>query len=325
MPRISRRHMLGVVGLGMVATSCGEPPLPDAPHPTTSPETAVESRAVDLRSAQVSTVAKRALPRKVVGGYWPLWKPDAVRLRDLPSAFNVIYLFAGVPRGEPGAVALDPAGDARGAEHNLVADIAYARASQGRSVLLSVGGASRGIGFDSRATSARFVSSVRIVVDRLGGIDGLDLNTFEADATPNLAEYSWISRQLKSAYGPRFAITSPPAPWSPADRKFCQAMVGAGLMDLCGPQYYDGAGLATPAHITGDIGNWVNLVGADKLCVGFGIGDAGDYMTIDQCVATWNTVRAAHPAIRGAFVWNVATDESNGWGFANRLGPLVLR
>ena len=52
-------------------------------------------------------------------------------------------------------------------------------------------------------------------------------------------------------------------------------------MDLCGPQYYDGAGLATPAHITADIGNWVNLVGADKLCVGFGIGDAGDYMTID--------------------------------------------
>jgi hypothetical protein len=95
-------------------------------------------------------------------------------------------------------------------------------------------------------------------------------------------------------------------------------------MDLCGPQYYDGAGLATPAHITGDIGNWVNLVGADKLCVGFGIGGAGDYMTVDQCVATANTVRAAHPTIRGAVGWNVATDESNGWGFANRLGPLVL-
>jgi len=129
MTRISRRHVLGVVGLGVVATSCGEAPLRGAPHPTTSPE----SRAVDLRSAQVSTVAARALPRKVVGGYWPLWKPDAVRLRDLPGAFNVVYLFAGVPRGEPGAVALDPAGDARGAERNLVADIAHARGAQGRS------------------------------------------------------------------------------------------------------------------------------------------------------------------------------------------------
>ena len=164
---------------------------------------------------------------------------------------------------------------------------------------------------------------MRTIVDRLGGLDGVDFNTFEADTTPNLTEYSWISSELKSVYGQSFAITSPPAPWKPADRRFCQAMVAAGLMDLCGPQYYDGSGLATPAYITGDIGQWVDLVGADKLCIGFGINSLGDYMSVDQCVSTWNTVRSAHPGIRGAFVWNVATDESSGWGFANRIGPLV--
>jgi chitinase len=347
-PPISRRHLLGIVGLGMVATSCGAPQtvgpslldLPSTPTvsptsarrtaatTTTSPTTAAVPPAVDEQAqhigvSRIQAARGRGLPRKVVGGYWPLSQPDAIRLRDLPAGFNLVYLFAGVPRGAPGEVVLDPAGNGRGAQQNLVADIAAARSTQGRSIVLSVGGAGGGIVFDSRATSSRFVTSVRGIVDGLGGIDGVDLNTFEADATPNLTEYSWISSQLKSAYGQSFAITAPPAPWKLTDRAFCKAMVTAGLLDLCGPQYYDGAGLATPDYITGDIGQWVDLVGADKLCIGFGVNNPGDYMTTDQCVSTWNTVRSAHPDIRGAFVWNVATDESNRWGFVNRVGSLV--
>jgi chitinase len=271
------------------------------------------------------TPRRAGLPRRIVAGYWPAFRDDVVRVVDLPRQYNVVYLFAAVPQGATGTVVWRPPGDGRGAATHLVSDIAYARSFQRRSVVLSAGGAGAGISFTSRTESDRFLRSISGIVTALGGVDGIDLNTFEADATPRFAEYAWIARQLKTEYGPDFAVTAPPAPWNERDQQFCAEMAVAGLLDLCSPQYYDGPGLAVENYVIGNIAGWANLVGPERLCVGFGVDPSvpDRYMSPEQCASTWRAVDLAHPGLRGAFAWNVATDERTGWGFAGRVGALV--
>lgn len=296
-PAFSRRALLaGTASLGLSAFSCG------------------------------ASVERPPLPAKVVAGYWPTWVPDAIRVRDLPAEYNVVHLFAATPRGTSGDVAWQPPGDGRGARTNLRTDIAFARRSQGRAVLLSVGGAGHGITFDSRATSTRFVDGLRRIIDtELGGVDGVDLNTFEDKHRPNLDEYSWISEGLKSAYGEAFAVCAPPAPWRDTDRAFCRDMAGAGLLDLCGPQYYDDPGLTSTQYIVDSVGEWAGLVGATRLYVGFGIISGPPlYMTVERCADAWCRVQQAVPGVRGAFCWNTAADDAGGWRFASEVGRLVL-
>ena len=278
-----------------------------------------------LMSLPGDTPRRSGLPRRIVAGYWPAFQKDVIRIVDLPRAYNVVYLFAVVPQGAAGTVGWRSPGNGRGAATHLLSDIAYARSFQGRSVVLSAGGAGAGISFSSRTESDRFVRSIREVITTLGGVDGVDLNTFEADAAPRFPEYAWIARQLKTEYGPDFAVTAPPAPWSERDRQFCAEMAAAGLLDLCSPQYYDGPDLAVQDYVVGSIGEWAGLVGPKRLCVGFGVAPSTPdrYMSPEQCASTWQAVDAAHAGLRGAFAWNDATDEATGWGFAGRMGSLV--
>lgn len=278
-----------------------------------------------LPSSGTSVPAVGALPARVVGGYWPAWPAEAIRVRDLPAAYTVVHLFAAAPSGASGTVAWPAAGDGRGARTHLVADIREARSVQRRSVLLTVGGAGAGIAFTARAISTRFVDSVRRIIDGdLGGVDGLDLNTFESGIVPDLDEYAWIVGRLRSTYGPGFAITAPPAPWRDEDKAFCRDLAGAGLLDLCSPQYYDGPGLAEERFVVESVREWAALVGPHRLGVGFGlVSESGDQMSPARCATTWHHVWAAVPGIRGAFAWNVAADEATGWAFARDVGPLV--
>ncbi|MGK3965403.1 glycosyl hydrolase family 18 protein [Sorangium sp. So ce118] len=267
-----------------------------------------------------------ALPAKVVAGYYPNWTPSPVRIRDVDSNYNLIYLFAAKPvggsPGTTGAVVWTPPGDGRGAATNLNADIQYARTTQGRKIILSVGGAGAGMSFPDRQKSQTFVDSVVDIYNDLGGFDGLDWNTFEADQEPDTAEMKWISLELKQRF-PGFIITAPPAPWNERDKRFCKEMVDAGAMDYAAPQYYDGPDLDQQAYIVNSVNEWVSLLGPTHVVVGFGIWDQPNYMSIDEAIPTWNEVEVNHPTLRGAFDWQIHIDESLGWPFADRIGPLV--
>jgi chitinase len=193
---------------------------------------------------------------------------------------------------------------------------------QGRRILLSVGGGGGGMSFPDRGKSQRFVDSVAGLYQQFGGFDGLDWNTFEGEQLPDTDEMAWISLELKRRY-PGFVITAPPAPWNPRDQAFCAAMLARGALDYCAPQYYDGPGLDQQAYIADSVAQWIGLLGAEHVVVGFGIWDQPNYMSIDEAISTWNQVRAATPSVRGAFDWNVDLDEGQGWPFATRLAPLV--
>ncbi|AUX29875.1 uncharacterized protein SOCE836_019680 [Sorangium cellulosum] len=266
------------------------------------------------------------LPEKVVAGYYPNWTPSPIRIRDINSQYNVIYLFAALPvggsPGTTGAVTWTPPGDGRGAATNLNADIQYARTTQGRKILLTVGGAGNGMSFPTREKSEAFVDSVVDIYNSLGGFDGIDWNTFEANQAPDTSEMIWISLELKRRF-PGFIITAPPAPWKDVDKTFCEAMVKAGAMDYAAPQYYDGPDLDQQEYIVDSVNEWVSRLGARHVVVGFGISDETNYMSIDEAIPTWNELESNHPTLRGAFDWQIHLDESYGWPFADGIGPLV--
>jgi len=275
---------------------------------------------------QTTCSSTPAAGKKIVAGYYPNWTPAPLRIRDINARYNVIYLFAATPvggaPGTTGAVTWTAPGDGRGAATNLKADIAYARATQGRKIMLSVGGAGNGMSFPNRSKSQAFVNSIVAIYQQLGGIDGMDWNTFEGSQAPDTSEMIWISRELKRLY-PGFLISAPPAPWNPVDQEFCRAMVAAGAMDYAAPQYYDGPDLATPAYVVTNVRQWVTLLGASHVVVGFGINNATNYMTGAQAVSAWSQVKNNSPDIGGAFDWEINTDEMQGWPFANGVGPLI--
>jgi chitinase len=264
---------------------------------------------------------------KVVGVYYPNWTPSPPRIRNLDANYNLVYLFAATPvggaPGTTGAVTFTPPGDGLGAATNLVADIQYARKTQGRKIMLSVGGAGNGMSFPNRGKSQAFLDSVVAIYNQLGGIDGLDWNTFEGSQAPDTSEMIWISLQLKQRF-PGFIISAPPAPWNSVDKVFCQAMVNAGAMDYAAPQYYDGPGLADPAYVVPNVAEWVALLGASHVVIGFGINpSAANYMTPAAAITIWNQVRAASPTIHGGFDWEISTDVAQGFPFAHGVGNLI--
>lgn len=280
----------------------------------------------DNKTSSVRVVSTTTAP-KVTGTYYPDWEPSPLRIRDVNINDNLIYLFAARPVGGPpgttGAVYFTMPGDGRGAATHLVEDIAYARTTQHRRIMLSVGGAGNGMSFPTRTKSQTFVNSIVSIYNQLGGFDGLDWNTFEGSQSPDTSEMIWISQQLKNMY-PGFMISAPPAPWNPVDKTFCKSMLDAAVLDYCAPQYYDGPNLAEPDYVVGNVDEWVTLLGAEHVVVGFGINSAPNYMSRAQAIDTWNRVEAAHPTIHGGFDWENGTDETQNWPFANGVAPLIL-
>lgn len=268
------------------------------------------------------------LPARVLAGYYPAWYESPARLRDIDPHYGLVYLFAARPvggtPGTTGAVYWKAPGDGRGAAAHFKEDLQHARRVQGRKVILSVGGDGNGMSFPERAKSRAFVASIVDLYRQFGGIDGLDWNTFQSNQRPDTAEMIWISLELKRLY-PGFIISAPPAPWSSIDQRFCHDMLSAGALDYCAPQYYDGPNLADPAWVAANVDQWVKLLGAAHVMVGFGINNAPNFMSDAQVAGTWRELQRRHPDLRGAFNWELATDESQGWPFARKIGPLVLQ
>jgi chitinase len=297
--------------------------------PYTCPAAATTTAPVASTTTASTTTAATttaSTSTKVIAGYWTNWTPSAVRIRDINLYYNVIYLFSAVPvggsPGTTGAVSWTPPDDGRGAATNFVSDIQYARKTQGRKIILSVGGAGNGMSFPYRAKSQAFVDSIVSLYKQFGGFDGLDWNTFEASQTPDTSEMIWISLQLKSLF-PGFIITAPPAPWNPTDLAFCTAMVKAGALDYAAPQYYDGPGLSDPSYVATNIDQWVSQLGEAHVVLGLGIWNQANYMTISDARNAWSQVNTKHPNVQGVFNWQIANDENQQWGFANTFGALI--
>jgi|GEM_PF-5378789 len=285
----------------------------------------VPGQGAQAQPASRATTAPAGLPEGVVGGYWTYW--SAPRLRDVPVEFNTVYLFSARPvGGQPGSTGAVFFEQFVQSEASLVEDIALLR-SQGRSVILSVGGAGEYLNIGSPARRDAFVESVVGIYERLGGFDGLDWNIESADLP--VREMVEASQALKARFGQGFAITTPPAPWRVEEMAFVEALRDAGVLDLVTPQYYDLTGLSTEAarrdYAVETISRWVTAAGgADRVGFGFrNVGAASHTMTVESAVEVWERATARHPDLRGAMVWSIDLDRSIDYRFARDVGFLA--
>lgn len=268
---------------------------------------------------------------RFAGAYLADWAYGTIPLANFSQNWNFLLVFSARPTGN-GSFAWQSA---------TPTGISTVR-GRGQRVILSFGGAGATFDFLTRTHSQNFVNSVRAINTQWGGtltspaFDGVDFNTFEADAVRNSAEYIWMGHELKRIFGFNFIVTAPPTPnWGGRDHQFCRDVLAAGAFDFVSPQYYDG-GLATSYNILDapetSITWWVNNIAggdASKIGVGFGItwpgAGASDYMTWQAIHSVWNTLESRHPSLRAAWIWRSDFDANyNGGNFAATVSPDVL-
>jgi hypothetical protein len=257
----------------------------------------------------------------VVGGYWTWWSnaPSPARLHP---AYNVLYLFHAEP--DPSATYRGEALRWRGPRSTTFRAALADWRSAGGCVLLTVGGADAQVPLPDRVTTQRVLASIAALHTELGGFDGVDWNTYEGDPAPPTSELVWASAQLKRAYGPDFAITTPPAPRVASDRAHCRGMLDAGVLDLVAPQCYDAPGSWDPGEVAGTLRWWAaGLGGADRLAVGVGLPGAVAGAPTGPALPAWERVRDALPEIRGAYAWDLSADAATGWAFAEEVGGAI--
>jgi chitinase len=279
-----------------------------------------------MAAPAAQAVGLSTMPAKVLGCYYTAWDTGTFRITDVPTDFNVIYLFHCKPAGAAVDGSWNNVGDGSFMfeySNDVTRDQVQACRTRGQKVLLTVGGAGAGYAWDNRDKSTSFVTSFKAIADQLGGVDGIDFNNYDAGIVTagNFAAVStemvWIAQQLKAAYGDDFAVTSPPQPNDMLQQSLMATLKNAGVLTYAAPQFYDWNGFNAVGYIKNAIDSWAALVGEGHLAVGLSA-NYSNGPSMDDCAREWAAVKAAHPGIRGMFCWSAQTNlqGGNAWGSA---------
>lgn len=277
-------------------------------------------------SALTAPAPVDGFPTKVVGAYYETYDYANTPIDQLSNLINVVYLFTAHPQGTPVNGNYNNVGngsftwDDAGAAHCTAIKIQAAR-SQGKKVIMTVGGSQNGFNFTTRQQADNFITSFGVMYNQAGGVDGCDFNNFEAGVGSSATEMVYIATRLKALYGGNnFAITCPPAPdasFAPNDRVITKALSDAGVLTYAAPQFYDTSVFKPAGVVSGYINQWVTHLGdPQKVVAGLssnysGIGQpAGSYnqaLTQAETEREVTTFLAAHPLLRGVYFWTTKT------------------
>lgn len=257
----------------------------------------------------------------VMGVYFEVYFGEDIT--QVPETFNTVYAFHAKPNGTPVSGSYTNQGNGSWQFQNFdtvtAARVQTVRA-RGQRVILTLGGAQAGYVYDNRTKSDNALASIYDIIAALGGIDGIDWNNYEARIMAPVqsafaTEMIYMSDALKTQYGSDFIISTPCQPSYPEDRFVCEAMVDAGVLDYAAPQFYDWDGFNAAGVISGRIAEWVTLIGAPQVVVGLGASYSNGPSLAD-CQREWNTIKTAHPTIRGMFGWSHRSNFAAGnvWG-----------
>jgi chitinase len=296
------------------------PAAAPAPAPAMAPANAPHAPAPEA----APTDQAGPLPAKMLGCYYTTWDTGRFKITDVPLDFNLIFLFHSKPNGTPINGNWNNVGNGSfyfEHYHDVPVESIQACRRRGQKVILTVGGAHAGYAWDNRTKSRNFVESFKSMYARLGGVDGIDFNNYEAtilhggNLAAVTAEMIWIAGELKSLYGRNFAVMSPPQPSAPEQQHLMAEMARAGVLDVAGPQHYDWVGFNAPGYIKGRIDIWNRLIGADKTMVGLSA-NYSNGPSLQDCIREWDAIKAAYPNIRGMFCWSAQTNLAGGnlWG-----------
>jgi chitinase len=298
-----------------------------------------------------STARVAQLPRHFLTGYWHNFvnAAGALRLGDTPGEYDLVAVAFGEATGTPGEVTfgVDPGlSSALGgySDDDLKADI-DALHSQGKHVVISVGGQNGQINVGDSTAAANFANSIHGLMQEYG-FDGVDID-LENGLNPQYMAQAL--RSLHDMAGSGLIITMAPQTidmQSTQGSYFQLALEIQDILTVVHMQYYNsGTMLGCDGQVYGQGSvdfltalaciQLENGLRPDQVALGLpaGPGAAGGGV-VDPSVVTAGLDCLArgtncgsfqpprtYPEIRGAMTWSINWDVANGGGFANTVGP----
>jgi chitinase len=292
------------------------------------------------------------LPAHLITGYWQDFTNGAtpLRLSAVNSNYTIIAVaFANADPTTPGAVTFSIDSGLSSAlggytTANFISDINTLHA-QGKKVIISVGGANGTVNISDATSAANFANSVYSLMQQYG-FDGVDI---DLEAGINVSPLTSALQQLAAKAGPKLIITLAPQTidmQSTGSAYFQLALNIKSILTIVNMQFYNSGsmnGCDGNVYSEGTENFLVALAcielqgGLNPSQVGLGLpaspsAAGGGYVSPSvvnaalDCLETGTNCGSFRPprtwtGIRGAMDWSINWDASNGYNFANTVGP----
>lgn len=295
-----------------------------------------------------------SLPEHVITGYWQDFTNGAtpLRLSAVNSNYTLIAVaFANADPNNPGGVTFSIDSGLSSAlggytASQFISDINTLH-SEGKKVIISVGGANGTISVDDATSAANFANSVHGLMQTYG-FDGVDI---DLENGINVTYMTSALQQLSSMAGSNLIITMAPqtVDMQSTDSDYFQLALNIkSILTIANMQYYNSGsmnGCDDNVYSEGTEDFLVALAciqlegGLSPSQVGLGLpastsAAGGGYVSPSvvnnalDCLETGNNCGSfkpprTWPGIRGAMDWSINWDASNGYNFADTIGPYL--
>ena len=296
-----------------------------------------------------------SLPKHFLTGYWQDFTNAAtpLRLSNINSNYTLIAVaFANADPNNPGGVTFSIDSGLASAlggytTSQFIGDINTLH-SQGKKVIISVGGQNGTISVSDPTSAANFANSVFGLMQTYG-FDGVDI---DLENSISVSSMTSALQQLSAKAGPSLVITLAPQTidmQSTGGAYFQLALNIKNILTLVNTQYYNSGsmlGCDQNAAYSEATENFLTALACIQLQgglrpdqVGLGLpatpsaAPSGGFLSPSvvnnamNCLATGNTCGSFVPpskwSVRGAMTWSINWDASNGYNFANTVGPFL--
>jgi chitinase len=292
------------------------------------------------------------LPKHFLTGYWQDFTNPAaaLRLRDVPTEYDLVAVAFAVATGTPGAVsfAVDSGLSSKlggYTDADFRADVQTLH-GRGKKVILSVGGEAGRVSVGDSASAGNFASSMASLMQSFG-FDGVDI---DLENGLNPTAMAQALRDLRNRTGAGLIITMAPQTidmQSTGMGYFQLALNIKDILTVVHTQYYNSGSMLGCDQMQAYGQGTVNFMTAlaciqtenglrpDQVALGLpaGPGAAGGGVVAPSlvndaldCLARGTNCGSFHPphtypAIRGAMTWSVNWDVTNGNNFARTVRP----
>jgi chitinase len=345
---------VSLVGPGGTGTPTPTPTSTSTPTPTHTPTpTPTPTRTpTPTPTPTPCPSCGGSLPEHLITGYWQDFTNGAtpLRLSAVNSNYTLIAVaFANADPTTPGAVTFSVDAGLSSAlggysSSDFISDI-HTLHTQGKKVILSVGGANGTVSISDATSATNFANSVFSLMQQYG-FDGVDI---DLEAGISVSPLTSALQQLSSKAGSSLIITLAPQTvdmQSTGNAYFQVALNIKSILTIVNMQFYNSGSmngcdgnvysegtenfLVALACIELQGGLNPGQVGlglpASSSAAGGGVVSPSVVNAALDCLETGSNCGSFRPprtwtGMRGAMDWSINWDASNGYAFANTIGP----